>query len=98
MKSPRLIGCHVGAVECLAKELAIFAPGLKVLLVEPGYFRTRAFSNINHVAPRVDVYSEFNAGAYEEFYLARPSLSNTFWDAGRKSNSLEQPLFGIAVY
>lgn len=86
---------HVGAVECLAKELAIFAPGLKVLLVEPGYFRTRAFSNINHVAPRVDVYSEFNAGAYEEFCLARPS--NTFWAAGRKSNSLEQPLFGIAV-
>ncbi|KAJ4420472.1 hypothetical protein N0V82_004349 [Gnomoniopsis sp. IMI 355080] len=50
-----------GAVECLAKELAIFAPGLKVLLVEPGYCRTSAFSNIRHVAPRVDVYSEFNA-------------------------------------
>ncbi|KAG6365480.1 hypothetical protein INS49_007091 [Diaporthe citri] len=51
-----------GAVECLAKELAIFAPGLKVLLVEPGYFRTRAFSNISHVEPRVDIYSQFNAG------------------------------------
>lgn len=57
-----------GAVECLAKELAIFAPGIKVLLIEPGYFRTQAFSNINHVAPRVDVYAQFNAGvkAYEE--------------------------------
>ncbi|ROV87226.1 hypothetical protein VSDG_09961 [Cytospora chrysosperma] len=57
-----------GAVECLAKELAIFAPGIKVLIVEPGYFGTRAFSNINHVAPRVDVYEQFNAGvrAYEE--------------------------------
>lgn len=57
-----------GAVECLAKELAIFAPGIKVLMIEPGYFRTQAFSNISHVAPRVDDYAQFNAGvkAYEE--------------------------------
>lgn len=80
---------YVGAVECLAKELAIFAPGLKVLLVEPGYFRTRAFSNINHVAPRIDVYSEFNAGEYEEAFLAGPS--NTFSASGRNSSSLEHP-------
>lgn len=51
-----------GAVECLAQELALFAPGIKVLLVEPGYFRTSAFNNINHVAPRVSDYAEFNAG------------------------------------
>lgn len=57
-------------MECLAKELAIFAPGLKVLLVEPGYFRTRAFNNINRVAPRVEVYSQFNAGAYNDLCLA----------------------------
>ncbi|KAI1860571.1 hypothetical protein JX265_009970 [Neoarthrinium moseri] len=50
-----------GAVECLAQELAIFAPGVKVLIIEPGYFRTRAFGNINHVPPRVECYSEFNA-------------------------------------
>lgn len=32
-----------------------------MLIVEPGYFGTRAFSNINHVAPRVDIYAQFNA-------------------------------------
>lgn len=74
-------------MECLAKELAIFAPGLKVLLVEPGYFRTRAFSNINHVEPRVDIYSQFNAGAYcESFYF--PFLVYNFpdlsWSHGRR--------------
>lgn len=52
----------IGAAECLAKELAIFAPGVKVLIVEPGYCRTSAFSNIKHVSPRVDVYDQFNAG------------------------------------
>ncbi|KAI0486086.1 NAD(P)-binding protein [Xylaria cf. heliscus] len=51
-----------GAVECLSKELALFAPNLKVLIIEPGYFRTRAFSNINHVPARVPAYAEFNAG------------------------------------
>ncbi|KAI0460170.1 NAD(P)-binding protein [Xylaria acuta] len=50
-----------GAVECLSKELAIFAPNLKVLIIEPGYFRTRAFSNINHVPARVPAYAQFNA-------------------------------------
>ncbi|KAJ7730678.1 hypothetical protein DFH07DRAFT_161799 [Mycena maculata] len=56
-----------GAVECLSKELAMFAPGLKVLIVEPGFFGTRAFSNIIHAAQRVDDYAQFNAGvrAYE---------------------------------
>ncbi|RYP47894.1 hypothetical protein DL769_011264 [Monosporascus sp. CRB-8-3] len=50
------------AVECLAKELAIFAPSLKILMAEPGHFPTRVFSNINHVPPRVPEYAEFNAG------------------------------------
>ncbi|KAI1258796.1 NAD(P)-binding protein [Xylariaceae sp. FL1019] len=50
-----------GAVECLSKELAIFAPGIKVLIVEPGYFNTRAFANIKHVPARAPDYAEFNA-------------------------------------
>ncbi|KAK5635719.1 hypothetical protein RRF57_011431 [Xylaria bambusicola] len=29
--------------------------------MEPGYFRTRAFGNINHVPPRVSDYASFNA-------------------------------------
>ena len=49
-------------MECLSKELAIFAPGLKVLILEPGYFRTQAFSNIKHVPDRVETYAQFNAG------------------------------------
>ncbi|KAI1462342.1 hypothetical protein F4805DRAFT_464571 [Annulohypoxylon moriforme] len=54
-----------GAVECLSKELAMFAPGLKVLIVEPGYFRTRAFAKINHVPPRVPDYAQFNTAVRE---------------------------------
>ncbi|KAI0157905.1 hypothetical protein GGR52DRAFT_576875 [Hypoxylon sp. FL1284] len=50
-----------GAVECLSLELAMFAPGIKVLIVEPGYCRTRAFANINHVPARIPEYAEFNA-------------------------------------
>ncbi|KAF4415770.1 hypothetical protein F53441_14599 [Fusarium austroafricanum] len=49
-----------GAVECLAKELAIFAPGLKVLIVEPGYCCTPVFDKINHVEARVPDYAQFN--------------------------------------
>ncbi|KAI0149144.1 hypothetical protein BJ166DRAFT_57422 [Pestalotiopsis sp. NC0098] len=50
-----------GAVECLSQELALHAPGIKVLIVEPGYFRTRAFANINHVPARSETYAQFNA-------------------------------------
>ncbi|KAF5707616.1 ketoreductase [Fusarium globosum] len=49
-----------GAVECLSKELAIFAPGLKVLIVEPGYCRTPVFNKIQHVDARVPEYAQFN--------------------------------------
>ncbi|KAJ3541376.1 hypothetical protein NM208_g4641 [Fusarium decemcellulare] len=49
-----------GAVECLAKELAIFAPSLKVLIVEPGYCRTPVFNKLNHVEPRLPEYAPFN--------------------------------------
>ncbi|KAI0470466.1 hypothetical protein GGR56DRAFT_668205 [Xylariaceae sp. FL0804] len=52
-----------GMVECLSKELAVMAPSIKVLLVEPGYCTTRAFSNINYVPSRVPEYAEFNAGS-----------------------------------
>ncbi|KAK8098762.1 ketoreductase [Apiospora kogelbergensis] len=50
------------AVECLSLELATFAPGIKVLLVEPGYFRTKAFSNINYVPTRNPDFAEYNSG------------------------------------
>lgn len=55
-------------MEGLAKELDVFTPGIKVLLVEPGYFRTSTSSNAKHIAPRVDVYAEFNQGvkAFEQ--------------------------------
>ncbi|KAF5685955.1 oxidoreductase yusz [Fusarium circinatum] len=46
-----------GAVECLSKELAIFALGLKVLIVEPGYCRTPVFNKIQHVEARVPEYA-----------------------------------------
>ncbi|KAK7919957.1 hypothetical protein PG985_007979 [Apiospora marii] len=49
------------AVECMSLELATFAPGIKVLLVEPGYFRTRAFGNINYVPTRNSDFGEYNA-------------------------------------
>ncbi|KAK6224111.1 hypothetical protein LQW54_000258 [Pestalotiopsis sp. IQ-011] len=42
-------------------ELALHAPGVKVLIVEPGCFRTRAFANINHVPARSEAYAQFNA-------------------------------------
>ncbi|KAI1371278.1 NAD(P)-binding protein [Hypoxylon crocopeplum] len=53
-----------GMVECLSKELAFMAPGIKVLLIEPGYFATRAFHNINFAPLRnTEVYGQFHAGA-----------------------------------
>ncbi|RWA10994.1 hypothetical protein EKO27_g4132 [Xylaria grammica] len=39
--------CLEGAVECLAQELALLAPEIKVLLIEPGIFRTHVFSKIS---------------------------------------------------
>lgn len=42
--------------------MAIFSPGVKVLIVDPGYFRTKVFSNISHVEPRNPDYAQFNAG------------------------------------
>ncbi|KAJ4218057.1 hypothetical protein NW759_008652 [Fusarium solani] len=49
-----------GAVECLAKELAMFAPGIKVLVVEPGYCRTPVFNKLQHVEARIPEYAPFN--------------------------------------
>lgn len=49
-----------GAVECLAKELAIFAPGIKLIIVEPGYCRTPVFNKLQHVEARVPEYAPFN--------------------------------------
>ncbi|CAG2008878.1 unnamed protein product [Fusarium graminearum] len=50
----------IGAVECLAKELAIVAPTLKVLIVEPGYCRTPIFDKVQYVTGGVPDYSQFN--------------------------------------
>ncbi|XXH01336.1 hypothetical protein Hte_007694 [Hypoxylon texense] len=54
-----------GMVECLAKELAFMAPGIKVLLVEPGYFGTHAFRNVNFTQRDKDTpeYTQFHDGA-----------------------------------
>ncbi|KAI9037123.1 SDR family oxidoreductase [Aspergillus affinis] len=49
-----------GAVECLAKELAWLAPGIKPLLLEPGIFSTEVMKNINHVPYRVDFWRPLN--------------------------------------
>jgi hypothetical protein len=38
------------------------APALKVLIVEPGFYRTRAFHKLQYVQPRVADYQAFNAG------------------------------------
>ncbi|KAL7619924.1 hypothetical protein AAE478_010471 [Parahypoxylon ruwenzoriense] len=52
-----------GMVECLSKELAILTPGIKVLIIEPGYFGTRAFRNVNFAPLRnANDYSQFHAG------------------------------------
>ncbi|KAK8016683.1 hypothetical protein PG993_014872 [Apiospora rasikravindrae] len=48
------------AVECLSLELAMFAPGIKLLLIEPGYFRTRVWGNINYVPTRNPEFAEYN--------------------------------------
>lgn len=42
--------------------MEIFAPKIKVLIAEPGYFNTKAFSNIDHVSASVPAYAQFNAG------------------------------------
>lgn len=84
-------------MECLAKELAIFSPGIKVLLVEPGYFRTRAFNNINHVAPRVDIYSQFNAGAYFLFYLSTCHAGLSWCQGGPSGSSSSWPCCWLTV-
>ncbi|GKT74497.1 short-chain oxidoreductase [Colletotrichum tofieldiae] len=50
-----------GAVETLAQELAILAPGLKVLLVEPGFSRTKVFHKIADIPPRVPEFAGLHA-------------------------------------
>ncbi|CAG7566274.1 unnamed protein product [Fusarium equiseti] len=49
-----------GTVECLAKELAIVAPTIKLLMVEPGYCRTPVFDKVKHVARSLPEYAPFN--------------------------------------
>ncbi|KAI5917496.1 hypothetical protein F4810DRAFT_44069 [Camillea tinctor] len=54
-----------GAVECLSLELALFAPDIKVLIVEPGYFRTKAFYNISYAIPGTSEVAQFHATVQE---------------------------------
>ncbi|RBR11273.1 uncharacterized protein FIESC28_09157 [Fusarium coffeatum] len=49
-----------GTVECLAKELAIVAPFIKLLMVEPGYCRTPVFDKVQHVPRSLPEYAPFN--------------------------------------
>ncbi|KAH7184727.1 uncharacterized protein B0J16DRAFT_286153 [Fusarium flagelliforme] len=49
-----------GTVECLAKELAIVAPTIKLLMVEPGYCRTPVFDKVQHVERSLPEYAPFN--------------------------------------
>lgn len=51
---------HVGAVESLAKELGWLAPGIKLLLLEPGIFSTEVMKNINHIPNRVEFWKPLN--------------------------------------
>ena len=53
------------AVGCLAKELAAFGSGIRIIMPEPGYFRTKVFANLNHVAAEVSDYAQFHAGVKE---------------------------------
>ncbi|KAF6837729.1 short-chain oxidoreductase [Colletotrichum plurivorum] len=50
-----------GAVESLAQELAVIAPGIKVLIVEPGYFRTKVFTKAAVVQPHIPEFAPLNA-------------------------------------
>jgi hypothetical protein len=38
----------------------MFAPGIKVLVVEPGYCRTPVFNKLQHVEARIPEYAPFN--------------------------------------
>ncbi|KAK6069959.1 short-chain oxidoreductase [Seiridium cupressi] len=79
---PRAGGYCASKFALEAKELAIFAPGVKVLIVEPGYCRTRAFSNVNHLPPRVPNYAAFNED------VGKPEASITGNDPGNTDKAV----------
>jgi hypothetical protein len=57
-----LLTVLLAMAECLSKELALMAPAIKVLIVEPGYYGTHAFRKLNLVPARQADYAAFNAG------------------------------------
>ncbi|KXH62283.1 hypothetical protein CNYM01_12382 [Colletotrichum nymphaeae SA-01] len=59
--NPATLNPPKGAVETLAKELSILAPNIKVIIIEPGFFRTKVFNNISNVPARIPEFAEFNA-------------------------------------
>ncbi|KAJ5613892.1 hypothetical protein N7528_007546 [Penicillium herquei] len=49
-----------GAVESLSRELGWLAPGIKLLILQPGHFRTEVMSKLNHAPYRVDFWKPLN--------------------------------------
>lgn len=51
-----------GMAECLSMEMEIFAPDVKVLVVEPGYFKTDIFKKHTMVESTTETYHQFHKG------------------------------------
>ncbi|KAI1263027.1 hydroxybutyrate dehydrogenase [Xylariaceae sp. FL1019] len=52
-----------GAVECLAKELAWLAPGIKPLIIQSGLFNTHVLKKIHHADSQVPYWKQLNDAA-----------------------------------
>jgi NAD(P)-dependent dehydrogenase (short-subunit alcohol dehydrogenase family) len=51
-------------VECLSKELAVVAPGIRVFMPEPGLFRTPVLSKLTYKPSRLDAYMQLDAETF----------------------------------
>ncbi|KAH8680500.1 hypothetical protein BX600DRAFT_504281 [Xylariales sp. PMI_506] len=51
----------VTAVDCLRQELAFVSPNVRILELQPGYFRTQLFNNITWIPSRLPEYAGFNS-------------------------------------
>ncbi|KAK1455151.1 hypothetical protein CMEL01_03911 [Colletotrichum melonis] len=58
---PATLNPPKGAVETLSKELSVLAPNINVIIIEPGFFRTKVFNKISNVPARIPEFAEFNA-------------------------------------
>ena len=50
-----------GMVECLSKELAAVAPGIRVFMPEPGLFRTPVLNKGTYIRSGLDAYTQLDA-------------------------------------